>query len=211
MPFTACHTHHQPNPPTTPAPENTTTPHTTTHPQSQGSRQRAGTSRQSNTRSQQRAHQAGDAHSTQLQRNLMLASTIQISNNNPTPLDATPPPTGGTQDNEPTGREPSNHTPPPPAHVQNTRHPGVDVGLIPQNPNSVPPPTRPARPPKQGPSSSGTRDQTPLERGPGSRAAGGEVSMIPQVNTTIRAPPPDPRHNAGGTDEATGVCSLERR
>jgi hypothetical protein len=65
VPFTACHTHHQPHPPTT-------------HPH------------QNNTegKNRPRARQAGGAQldtTTKHKKNLMLASTIQISNNNPTP------------------------------------------------------------------------------------------------------------------------------
>ena len=76
----------------------------------------------------------------------MLASTIQISNNNPTPAPHHAP--------QGDGHEPGHRTPHPPGpgppHREPTRTTGPDTptpqgslpgaGLIPQNPNSVPPP-----------------------------------------------------------------------
>src|SRR4051812_35385700 len=123
----------------------------------------------------------------------MLASTIQISNNNPTPT--TGPPTGRPT----TGRvlAPS-HSPPPPTTSLRTRG---RVGLIPQNPNSVPPPTRPGttRP---------RRHQPARPRGPSTLASsepdpGRGMSMIPLVNTTT--------NGATRTVTHRGACSLERR
>jgi hypothetical protein len=114
----------------------------------------------------QRAHQAGDAHTTHYkEKNSMLASTIQISNNNPTahptnhPTTQQPPRhlcpdhhhwpasnTGhGTARTERAGHQATSPTPPPtppPHHDQRSRpalSPGTGTGLIPQNPNSVPP------------------------------------------------------------------------
>jgi hypothetical protein len=121
------HTTHHPAPR-----QNPHTPPTTRPPKGPDHQQHAGATKERH--SQQRAHQAGDAHSTQLQKNLMLASTIQISNNNPTP-------TQTHHHGRPTqaGNQATTPHHPPPITGQ-----GTDTGLIPQNPNSVPPPTRPA-------------------------------------------------------------------
>ena len=79
MPFTACHTHHQPNPPTT-------TPAKRPHhdPHSPEDDQTASRAKKSITRQMNQTWQCTQ-HTTK-----MLASTIQISNNNPTPTPATP-------------------------------------------------------------------------------------------------------------------------
>src|SRR3954452_13698541 len=103
----------------------------------------------------------------------MLASTIQISNNNPTP---TPPcqPAGpdgpGTKQPHPT--TPPAHQPATNPATGPTDQPatGMDMGLIPQNPNSVPPPNRTQTPAQLSP-------RTAPVPGPG--LPGGEMSMIP--------------------------------
>ena len=66
----------------------------------------------------------------------VLASTIQISNNNPTP---TPNPPPRESQNQP-GTKPPTPTPQPNQDAERRRR-RKRGGLMPQNPNSVPPPT----------------------------------------------------------------------
>jgi hypothetical protein len=140
VPFTACHTHHQPNPPTTPHTQQPRTP----PPTNKGATHRASHMQNSSGHTRLVMHTRHNYKEI-----LMLASTIQISNNNPTPTNhqstRTSPGRPGTKQPHPT-TPPARPGPPPlttSAGNPRTSH-GTDAGLIPQNPNSVPPPTRPA-------------------------------------------------------------------
>ncbi len=76
-------------------------------------------------------------------------------------------------------------------------------GLIPQNPNSVPPPTR-----HEDSDRDSDRDtEEPPKQTPKERAG---KSMIPLVNTTMGRTPRDHRHRRWGTDGDTGRVLLRK-
>ena len=146
MPFTACHTHHQPHPP----PEK---------PDDDPGRQCT-------------------QHTTK-----MLASTIQISNNNPTPTHTHRIHGHADRPGSLTPRNASRHHAGP--------KPQPLSRLILQNPNSVPPPN----PPATGSRHTG-RPRVPAD------LPGGEMSMIPLVRH---------HHDRGHTNGDPQGCVLLRK
>jgi hypothetical protein len=186
-------------PPTQPThhPTHTTTPHTTPH--KQGSNAQGITHAE-----QQRAHQAGDAHSTQLQRNfdarVHYPDLKQQPHTHQPPIHTDEPWQAGNQ-----ATTPHHPTSPPRATTTHNERrqpqdkPRDGCGSDSSEPQQCAPTHQTSRrlPPRRDPCLPGM--------------SGGEMSMIPLVNTTMTPPPPTPGTITAGTDDELGVCSLERR